>query len=358
MILMFVYNILGWLKDSFDLTLSKLKNIVTRIAVIIAVFVILLWFSAFLYGSFYFAYMPPVSLIKRVNLQFKICDDGVEICSYPADNITLVNEGQSEVFARGEAYSIILETELPESPINKELGMVMVKLQLYDKTGQTVACSSRSVMLHYRSELLRIIDTFVFSPLLLSGFAEQKQSLNVDFYRNYIDDSYNPAIGAYIEVQNLKIQIYSATLKIHAHFTGLRYMLFHWPLLSAAIGTTLNMCLLSFMALLSWYQIYYSRGNGNSFEYEPDRKPKDRSEMEERRKNIREMLAKERKATVAQMTGRPPPYSEDPEQSSKLETMGSREDYEDVVDSLIAPMDLEDSERDFLLRHRRPVISS
>jgi seipin len=71
MILMFVYNILGWLKESFDLTLSKLKNIVTRIAVIVAVFVILLWFSAFLYGSFYFSYMPPVSLVKRVNLQFK-----------------------------------------------------------------------------------------------------------------------------------------------------------------------------------------------------------------------------------------------------------------------------------------------
>lgn len=71
MILMFVYNILGWLKDSFDLTLSKLKEILTRIAVFITVFIILLWFSAFLYGSFYFAYMPPVSLTKPVNLQFK-----------------------------------------------------------------------------------------------------------------------------------------------------------------------------------------------------------------------------------------------------------------------------------------------
>lgn len=44
-------------------------------------------------------------------------------------------------------------------------------------------------MLHYRSELLRIMDTFVFSPLLLSGFVEQKQFLTVEFYNNYIDDS-------------------------------------------------------------------------------------------------------------------------------------------------------------------------
>lgn len=33
------------------------------------------------------------------------------------------------------------------------------------------------------------MDTFVFSPLLLSGFVEQKQFLTVEFYNNYIDDS-------------------------------------------------------------------------------------------------------------------------------------------------------------------------
>ena len=44
-------------------------------------------------------------------------------------------------------------------------------------------------ILHYRSELLRIMDTFVFSPLLLFGFAEQKQMINIEFYTNYIDDS-------------------------------------------------------------------------------------------------------------------------------------------------------------------------
>ena len=75
-----------------------------------------------------------------------------------------------------------------------------------------------------------------------------------------------------------------------------RYMLFHWPLLSAVIGTTLNMCLLSFIALLSWYQIYYSQSNGNSNSLElPETKTKNKTAMEERRRNIREMLAKERK---------------------------------------------------------------
>lgn len=43
-------------------------------------------------------------------------------------------------------------------------------------------------MLRYRSELLRVLDTFVFSPLLLSGFVDQQQTLNIEFFTNYIDD--------------------------------------------------------------------------------------------------------------------------------------------------------------------------
>ena len=35
------------------------------------------------------------------------------------------------------------------------------------------------VMLHYRSSLLQMLDTLVFSSLLLFGFAEQKQLLEV-----------------------------------------------------------------------------------------------------------------------------------------------------------------------------------
>ena len=34
---------------------------------------------------------------------------------------------------------------------------------------------------------------------------------------------YKPALGAYIEIQSKNIEIYSATLKIHAKFVGLRY---------------------------------------------------------------------------------------------------------------------------------------
>lgn len=44
-------------------------------------------------------------------------------------------------------------------------------------------------MLHYRSDLLQMIDTLVFSSLLLFGFAEQKQLLEVELYPEYRENS-------------------------------------------------------------------------------------------------------------------------------------------------------------------------
>lgn len=62
-------------------------------------------------------------------------------------------------------------------------------------------------MLHYRSELLRIMDTFVFSPLLLSGFVEQKQFLTVEFYNNYIDDSVSFCATVKLSCNFIKLEI-------------------------------------------------------------------------------------------------------------------------------------------------------
>lgn len=46
---------------------------------------------------------------------------------------------------------------------------------------------------------------------------------------DYIDLSpqYQPAVGAVIEIQSRRVQIYSAQLRIHAYFTGIRYI-YYW----------------------------------------------------------------------------------------------------------------------------------
>lgn len=89
----------------------------------------------------------------------------------------------------GQPYRVTLELELPESPVNQDLGMFLVTVSCYTRGGRIISTSSRSVMLHYRSQLLQMLDTLVFSSLLLFGFAEQKQLLEVELYSDYRENS-------------------------------------------------------------------------------------------------------------------------------------------------------------------------
>lgn len=45
----------------------------------------------------------------------------------------------------GQPYRISLELEMPESLVNKQLGMFMIKMSCYTNDGQTVAAVVRSV---------------------------------------------------------------------------------------------------------------------------------------------------------------------------------------------------------------------
>ncbi|KAL8184266.1 UNVERIFIED_CONTAM: Berardinelli-Seip congenital lipodystrophy 2 (seipin), partial [Gekko kuhli] len=147
---------------------------------------------------------------------------GPELCSFPVANVSFLKSSRDRVLMYGQPYRISVELELPESPVNQNLGMFMVVISCYTKGGHIISSSARSAMLHYRSDLLQLMDTMTFAGLFLSGFSEQKQTVEVELFSDYKEDSYSPTIGALIEIQSKRIQIYGAQLRIHAHFTGLR----------------------------------------------------------------------------------------------------------------------------------------
>ncbi|XP_033734095.1 seipin-like [Pecten maximus] len=275
-----VHSFSDRIKTGIHRQYDYVKHKVTSIVYIITVFIVILWLSVFMYGTFYYTYVPSFSRVEHVHLEFSVCDDGVGMCSFPTANLSLLKEGEDEVFARGQIYSIILGIELPESPQNQNLGNFMVKLDLYNHAGKTITSVSRLAILHFRSMLLRIMDTFTFSPFLLFGWMEQRQSLSVEFFSKYQDDSYNPAIGAVIQVMSRKIDLYSTKLFIQAHFTGYRYILFHWPVFSAVFGISFNFVALLFIFTLSWYQFGRNDVSKSEFDMEPVDKPWARSELE------------------------------------------------------------------------------
>ncbi|XP_059398435.1 seipin-like isoform X1 [Carassius carassius] len=251
--------LLLWLQDVAAVTLLRARRTLLRAAILFCVLVLLLWVSMFLYGSFYYSYMPSVSFSTPVHFYYRTdCDasDSV-LCSFPMANVSLLKNGRNQVMMPGQAYRISLELEMPESPVNAQLGMFMVKMFCYTTDGTVVQSVSRSTMLHYRSNLLQTMSTLLFSPLLLTGVSEQKQLIEVEFFPDFKSDLYQPAVGAVIEIQSRRVQIYSTQLRIHAFFTGIRYLLHNFPVMSAIVGVASNFTFLSVIVLFSYLQFIW-----------------------------------------------------------------------------------------------------
>lgn len=245
-----------WAQEVGHVLAGRARRLLLQFGVLFCTILLLLWVSVFLYGSFYYSYMPTVSHLSPVHFHYRTdCDSSTaSLCSFPVANVSLAKSGRDRVLMYGQPYRVTLELEMPESPVNQDLGMFLVTVSCYTRGGRIVSTSSRSVMLHYRSQLLQILDTLVFSSLLLFGFAEQKQLLEVELYSDYRENSYVPTTGAVIEIHSKRIQMYAAYLRIHAHFTGLRYLLYNFPVTCAFVGVASNFTFLSIIALFSYMQ--------------------------------------------------------------------------------------------------------
>lgn len=122
-----------------------------------------------------------------------------------------------------------------------------------------------------RSSLLRVMETMVFSPLLLTGATSQKQRLDIVYTSEFYNDPGNMAARIEIEIQSQFIQvgsqndsliklsflrgraqIYSSHLRIHAELSGLRYVMHHHPWLSSLSGILANVAVLTIIILISW----------------------------------------------------------------------------------------------------------
>lgn len=63
--------LLLWLQDVAAVTLLKARRTLLRAAILFCVLVLLLWISMFLYGSFYYSYMPTVSFATPVHFYYR-----------------------------------------------------------------------------------------------------------------------------------------------------------------------------------------------------------------------------------------------------------------------------------------------
>ncbi|KAB0803570.1 hypothetical protein PPYR_00540 [Photinus pyralis] len=236
--------------------IDSVRELFLRGTIVAAATSVLVWLSIFMYMAFYYVYVPTISHERPVFLQFKACQDAKGICSFPSAHIQLTKRQQLLMY--GQPYKIHLELEMPESRTNRELGMFMVCADFRGQDGSLVTSSCRSAMLHYRSVVIDTLYKLVFIPLFILGTVEEKQKVYVELFAEYEDKETAPVTDVYLEIQTKYIQLYSAKFFINAQFSGLRYFMFHWPLVSATIGITSNLFFIAIVCIITWYQLILS----------------------------------------------------------------------------------------------------
>lgn len=206
---------------------------------------IILWASIFMYISFYYIYVPALDASHAIHFQFdSVCK---ETCSAPFADIQLHHYKSPAFFAKGQSYKVRVDLDLPESDINWDQGMFMVKLALLDAQKRKITSSARPAILRFKSPVLRYLTIACYWPLLVTGLKQETQHLEVVLLEDYTDHvlpRLGSATSAQIELGGKfyslpanktvsnnsgtlpliarSIQLYTSTLIIQANLTGLR----------------------------------------------------------------------------------------------------------------------------------------
>lgn len=244
-------NIFDTFKTKTNNGVVTIKELSLRLFIVSFAVALIIWGAVFLYVAFYYAYMPAMTHIRPVHMQFKTCLDTNGPCTFPHAHVALTKRQQ--LLMVGQAYKVSIEIDMPESPQNQELGMFMVCAEMRDIESLLRGHSCRSAMLRYRSPLIRTISTWAMSPLFVLGLKEEFQKVPVVIFSRYLEERQHPITDVYVEIQSHKIQFYTVTLHISADFTGLRYVMFNFPAMSALVGISTNLFFILIVFVLSWY---------------------------------------------------------------------------------------------------------
>ncbi len=222
-----------------------LRALLIRLTVLVIGLFSIVWISGGLYGSFYYAYIPQQTYLLPVDFVFEPCGDSEATVSpsrcsdltatvaFQLDKLPL---GKENYLMLGQTYSISIDLEMPSNVMNQNVGMFLLCLTLESAEGREVGGNGgsrcKSSIMPHRSESWKTVWSILFPFKNYGG----EEIVSVEFYDKFQDDVHNPVAKAIVEIKNRHIGISKASLRLHSHFRGLRYLMYHYPVTSAVLG--------------------------------------------------------------------------------------------------------------------------
>ena len=224
-----------------------------RLITFLVAFGIILFLSAGVYAGFYTSFVPKPIHEGPVHFLFEPCQENNAKCGFLNASVSL--SSRRSILMTNQDYILSLSLEMPESKLNRDLGMFVTCAKVSSKDGIIVRNACKSAMLKYKSEIIRIIELFFTWPAILTDYYGEKQFVHIQFLDNFQEDPMNPALAVEFEILSRHAEVYDAKFQIQAKFSGLRYLLYYFPINSAVIGLSFNTIFLVSILLLSWYGV-------------------------------------------------------------------------------------------------------
>ena len=147
-----------------------------------------------------------------------------------------------------------IHLKVPESDVNYNLGNFMLGMHMMAADNSTISTSSRPVsaflketpdpqltsvcqlILKYRTPLLRLLSTFVYSLPLIFDVTGESQNLQLIMFEGLVDNARKPIHHCIATLSDSRVQVYGARVHLDARFSGMRYLMYYWFWTSAALG--------------------------------------------------------------------------------------------------------------------------
>jgi hypothetical protein len=196
------------------------------------------------------------------NLVSKFCaQDGIQLGSLCSDSSTVnilheyippINneEVTHSILKQGQGYFIEVVLTLPESEVNKKLGMFMLTVDLRSSDGSLLAKSKQSSLFPYESGLVGLTRKIIMLLPLVTGVIAETKTLSMLCFDNYADTNNDksfsyaevslevPHVASYPATAHT-IQILSAEFHYGRMMSPLQRFFRSWFYFCAFIGTLL-----------------------------------------------------------------------------------------------------------------------
>ncbi|OTF71035.1 hypothetical protein BLA29_000923 [Euroglyphus maynei] len=143
---------------------------------------------------------------------------------------------------------------MPDSQVNRNLGMFMIRLRLFDSDDHQLYDIYRPAILPYSSWLLSAAKMIAYIPLYLIGWLTETYTIQVKLLDQYADVEhldFSHINRIRLEIETLKpIEIIPPSrLTISVHLEGIKYWMYFWPFSTsiAIIGLLFSFLLLLYL---------------------------------------------------------------------------------------------------------------